>query len=151
MGHILIVELPAVRHIATGADMVLISKIKTNEACTPKIYKFLQVMAFELNEPRRGSFSWTFPYTFISCASDSKKRLKVESLTTLSVSSCQAAFAVFMLSRCFPTASFTFAVSADVINGFGPRKPFSCGAVISSFRTVSPSCIRQSSRIRLWR
>ena len=131
--HILIVELPAIRHIATGADMALISEIETDEACTPKIYKFLQLMAFELNELRRGSFPWTFPYTFISCASNSKKRLKVESLTSLFESSCHAALAVFILSRCFLTASFTFTVSADVINGFGPREPFSFRAEMPSF------------------
>lgn len=131
--HILILELPSVRYIATGADMALISKIETDEACTPKIYKFLQLMAFELNKLRRGSFPWTFPYTFISCASNSKKRLKVESLTSLFESSCHAALAVFMLSRCFLTASFTFTVSDDVINGFGPREPFSCSAEMPSF------------------
>ena len=131
--HILILELPPVRYIATGADMALISKIKVDETCSPKIFKFLQLMAFELNKLRRGSFPWTFPYTFISCARTSKKRLKVESLTSLSESSCQAAFAVFILSRCFLTASFTLAESADVINGFGPREPFSFRADMPSF------------------
>lgn len=131
--HILIVELPAVWYIATGADMALIPKIKADATCTPKIYKFLQLMAFELNKLRRGCFPWTFPYTFISCASNSKKRLKVESLTSLFESSCHAALAVFMLSRCSLTASFTFSVSADVIKGFGPREPFSFRAEMPSF------------------
>lgn len=131
--HILIIELPAVRHITTGADMALVSKIKTDQTCTPKIYKFLQLMAFEFSKLRRGCFPWTFPYTFISCASNSKKRLKVESLTSLFESSCQAAFAVFILSRCFLTASLTAAVSPGLIKGLGPREPFSFRADMPSF------------------
>lgn len=131
--HILIIKLPAVRHITTGADMALVSKIKTHQTCTPKIYKFLQLMAFELSKLRRGCFPWTFPYMFISCASNSKKRQKVESLTSLFEFSCQAAFAVFILSRCFLTASFTAAVSSGFINGLGPRKPFSFRADMPPF------------------
>ncbi len=123
--HIFILELPTVRNVTTGAYMALISKIEIDDSCTPKIRKFLQLIAFELNKLRRGCFPWTFSYTFISCANKSKKRLKVASLTSLCESFCQAAFAVLILSRCCLTASLTAGVSALFINGFGPRDPFS--------------------------
>lgn len=123
--HIFIVKLPTIRDITTGAYMALISKIEIDDPCTPKICKFLQLIAFELNKLRRGCFPWTFPYTFISCASKSKKRLNVASLTSFCEFFCQAALAVLILSRCSLTAALTAGVSALLINGAGPREPFS--------------------------
>lgn len=126
-GHedILIFELPAVRHISASAYMAFIPEEEVDMLCTPKFYKFLQLKAFELDQLRRGQFPWTFSYTFISCANKSKKRLKVALLTSLFDSSCHAALAFLMLSLWSLTAFFTAAVSEALINGFGPREPFS--------------------------
>lgn len=130
---ILIVELPSIWNIATGADMALVSEKEIDCSCTPKIYKFLQLIAFELNKLRRGIYPWTFSYTFISCASKSKKRLKVASLTSRFDSFCHSDFAVLMLSLWFVTASLTDCVSAAVIKGLGPLIPFSLRPSMPSF------------------
>lgn len=130
---ILIVELPSVRDIATGADMALISEKEIDYSCTPKIFKFLQLIAFELNKLRRGILPWTFPYTFISCARKSKKRLKVASLTSRFDSFCQSDFAALILSLWFVTAFLTACVSASVIKGLGPLAPFSLRPSMPSF------------------
>lgn len=130
---ILIVELPSIRDIATGADMALISEKEIDRPCTPKICKFLQLIAFELNKLRRGIYPWTFSYTFISCASKSKKRLNVASLTSRFDSFCHSDFAVLILSLWLVTASLTAGVSAAVINGLGPLVPFSFSPSMPSF------------------
>ena len=130
---IFIVELPSIRNIATGADMALISEKEIDCSCTPKICKFLQLIAFELNKLRRGIYPWTFSYTFISCASKSKKRLKVASLTSRFDSFCHSDFAVFILSLWFVTASLTAGVSDAVIKGLGPLAPFSLRPSMPSF------------------
>lgn len=130
---ILIVELPSVRNIPTGAYMALVSEKEIDCPCTPKICKFLQLVAFELNKPRRGIYPWTFPYTFISCASKSKKRLKVASLTSRFDSFCHSDLAVLTLSLWFVTASLTAGVSAAVIKGLGPLTPFSLRPSMPAF------------------
>lgn len=130
---ILIVELPFIRNIATGADMALISEKEIDCPCTPKTYKFLQLIAFELNKLRRGIYPWTFSYTFISCASKSKKCLNVASLTSRFDSFCHSAFAVLILSLWFVTASLPAGVSSAVIKGLGPLVPFSFRPSIPSF------------------
>lgn len=130
---IFIAELPSIRNIATGADMALVSEKEIDHSCTPKICKFLQLIAFELNKLRRGIFPWTFSYTFISCASKSKKRLKVASLTSRFDSFCHSDFAVLILSLWFVTASLTAGVSATVIKGLGPLIPFSLRPSMPSF------------------
>ena len=130
---IFIVELPSIRNIATGADMALVSEKEIDCSCTPKICKFLQLIAFELNKLRRGIFPWTFPYTFISCASKSKKRLNVASLTSRFDSFCHSDFAVLILSLWFVTASLTACVSDAVIKGLGPLVPFSLRPSMPSF------------------
>ncbi len=123
--NIFIVKLPAVGHIAACADMAFVSEVKVDGTDAPQFYKFLQLSAFELHQLRRGLVPWAFSYTLISCANKSKKRLKVDSLTSLFDAACHSAFAVFTLSRCFLTASLTASVSAEPISGFGPRPPFS--------------------------
>ena len=122
---ILFGELPSVRHISACAYMALVSEPKVYIACSPKICKFLQLKDLKVDQLRRGSFPWAFPYTLISCAKTSKKRLKVDSLTCLLEEHSHASFAFLMLCRCFLTASFTAGVSFLLIRGFCPRPPFS--------------------------
>lgn len=122
---ILFGELPSVRHISTCAYMALVSEPKVYMSCFPKIYKFLQLEDLELHQLRRGRLPWAFPYTLISCAKTSKKRLKIDSLTCLLQDDSHASFAFLMLCRCLRTASFTAGVSLLLISGFWPRPPFS--------------------------
>lgn len=122
---ILFGELPSVRHISACAYMALVSEPKFYKSHFPEIYKFLQLEYFKIDQLRRGCDPWAFPYTLISCAKTSKKRLKVESLTCLPEEDSHSSFAVLMLCRCFCTASFTAGVSALLISGFCPRPPFS--------------------------
>lgn len=122
---ILTAELPSVWHISSGADVAFISIIKVDETVLSLLYEFLQLLGLIRIELRRGCDPWAFPYTLISCAKTSKKRLKVESLTCLPEEDSHSSFAVLMLCRCFCTASFTAGVSALLISGFCPRPPFS--------------------------
>lgn len=123
--YILPVEMPAVRHISACADVAFVSEAQVYVSLMPEFYKFLQLEGLYLNQLRRGNSPWAFPYTLISCASKSKKRRKVMSLTCLPEDFSHSAFAVLILSLCFLTASFTAAVSDRSINGLTPRPPFS--------------------------
>ena len=122
---ILFGELPSVWHISTCAYMALVSEPKVYISSFPKIYKFLQLKDLKVYQLRRGSLPWAFPYTLISCAKTSKKRLKVDSLTCLLEEDSHSSFAFLILCRCFLTASFTAGVSFRLIRGFCPRPPFS--------------------------
>ena len=123
--NIFIIKLPTIRHVSGSAYMTLVSESEVNKSFFPEFYKFLQLKRFKIYQLRRGNSPWTYSYTFISCANNSKKRLNVVSLTFRLESSSHFALAVFMLSRCSRTASFTASVSVELIKGFAPRPPFS--------------------------
>lgn len=123
--HFFIFEMPSVWHIPAGADMALVSETKINKACLPKFYKFLQLELLEFKQLRRGLSPWAFSYSLISCVNNSKKRLKVISLTTLPELFSHSALAVLILVRCFITAALTASVSEEFISGRVPRPPFS--------------------------
>lgn len=52
-GNILIGELPAIRHIATGADMRFISEKEINMSAIIKVFKFLKFLEKQLVKRRR--------------------------------------------------------------------------------------------------
>lgn len=133
----LVLKVPAVRYISTGTDMALVSETKVYNASVPEFYKLLQLKLLEFKQLRRGYSPWAFSYPLISCVHKSKKRLKVISLTLLPELFSHSALAVFILVRCFLTASLTASVSEISISGRVPRPPFS----------RSPS--RPASRYRL--
>lgn len=120
-----IFKVPSVRHISAGTDMALVSETKIYKADLPKFYKFLQLELLELKQLRRGFSPWAFSYPLISCVNNSKKRLKVISLTTLPELCSHSALAVLILVRCFLTAALTASVSDKSIRGRVPRPPFS--------------------------
>lgn len=130
--YLLPVEMPAVRHISACAYMALVSETQVYISLLPEFYKFLQLECLYLDQLRRGDTPWAFSYTLISCASKSKKRRNVMSLTCLPDVFSHSALAILMLSLCLLTASFTAAVSDRSINGLTPRPPF-------SLRPSSPS------------
>lgn len=113
-------ELPAVRDISLCAYMALVSEVKVNESLITKIFKFLQLLALDRIELRRGCYPWAFGDTLISCARTSKKRLKVMSLAVFPEAFSHSALADFTLCRSRDTASRTNASSEQSIIGLRP-------------------------------
>lgn len=108
-------ELPSIRHIATGTNMRLISVIKIYNTFCLLIFKFFQLLALVGVELRRGLSPWTFSYTFISCTNADKKRLNVSSEALLPEDASQAAFAAFTLCRSVSMASRIVSSSASLL------------------------------------
>lgn len=117
-------ELPAIRDISLCADMALVSEVKINESLITKIFKFLQLLALNRIELRRGCYPWAFWDTLISCARTSKKRLKVMSLAVFPEAFSHSALADFTLCRSRDTASRTNASSEQSIIGLRPCPGF---------------------------
>lgn len=122
--YILSGELPAVWHISLRADMAFVSEVKVNESLITKIFKFLQLLALDRIELRRGCYPWAFGDTLISCARTSKKRLKVISLAVFPDASSHSALASLTLCRSCETASRTNASSEQSIIGLRPCPGF---------------------------
>lgn len=112
---ILSLELPPVRHVATGAYMGFIPVIKVYKVFLVLILKFLQLLALVCVELRRGLSPWTFSYTFISRANADKKRLNVSSEALLPEDASQVAFAAFTLCRSASMASRIVSSSASLL------------------------------------
>lgn len=117
---ILLTELPAVRHIAFGADMALVGIEKVYPSFGGLLFKFLQLLGLVLVELRRGFSPWAFPYTLISCANADKKRLKVDSLASLPLDCCHASRALFTLCLFCSIARRTASSSEQSIIGLRP-------------------------------
>lgn len=117
-------ELPAIRDISLCADMAFVSEVKVNEPLITKIFKFLQLLALNRIELRRGCYPWAFGDTLISCARTSKKRLKVMSLAVFPEAFSHSALADFTLCRSRDTASRTNASSEQSIIGLRPCPGF---------------------------
>lgn len=129
---VLLGELPAVRDISLCAYMALVSEVKVNESLITKIFKFLQLLALDRIELRRGCYPWAFGYTLISCARTSKKRLKVISLAFFPDDASQRFLAAFTLCRSCDTASRTRVSSVLSIIGFRPCPGFVLSPAIPS-------------------
>ena len=117
---ILSTELPAVRHIAFGADMALVGVEEVYPSFGGLLFKFLQLLGLVLVELRRGFSPWAFPYTLISCANADKKRLKVDSLASLPLDCCHASRALFTLCLSCSIARRTASSSEQFIIGLRP-------------------------------
>ena len=167
-------ELPAVRDIFLCAYVAFVSEVKVNESLITKIFKFLQLLALDRIELRRGCYPWAFGDTLISCAKTSKKRLKVMSLIIFPEDASHKVLAAFTLCRSRETASRTSVSSELSIVGlrpcpgfvFNPDMPSLAylfvqlkteGVVTSSFRATSSldrfSLLRSMARQRtrnLW-
>ena len=117
---ILAPELPAVGHVALGADMALVGIEEVYQAVFRLPFKFLQLLGLVLVELRRGFSPWAFPYTLISCANADKKRLKVDSLASLPLACCQASRALFTLCLSCSIARRTASSSEQSIIGLRP-------------------------------
>ena len=113
-------ELPAVRHVALGADMALICIEEVYPSFGGLLFKFLQLLGLVLVELRRGFSPWAFPYTLISCANADKKRLKVDSLASLPLACCHASRALFTLCLSCSIARRTVSSSEQFIIGLRP-------------------------------
>ena len=118
--HILPTELPAIRHVAFGADVAFIGVEEVYPPFFCLLFKFLQLLYLVFVELRRGFSPWAFPYTLISCASAAKKRLNVDSLASLPVACCHASRALFTLWRSCSIASRTASSSEQSIIGLRP-------------------------------
>ena len=70
--HILLTELPAVRHITFGAYMTFVGIIEVYFAVSVQMFKFLQLLALVRIGLRRGYSPWAFSYSLISCANAEK-------------------------------------------------------------------------------
>lgn len=119
--YILITELPAIGHIAFGADMAFIPVIEVNKSGNGLTFEFLQLLGLIRIELRRGLTLGTFPYTSISRANADKKALKVLSLASLPEACCQASFAFLTLCLSFSMAMRTASSSEQSIIGLRPR------------------------------
>ena len=117
---VLSAELPAVRHIALGADMALVGVEEVYPPFGGLLFKFLQLLGLVLVELRRGFSPWAFPYTLISCANADKKRLKVDSLASLPLACCHASRALFTLCLSCSIARRTASSSEQSIIGLRP-------------------------------
>lgn len=117
-------KLPAIRDIALCAHMALVSKEKVNKSLIAQFFKFLQLLALNRIEVRRGGHPWAFGNTLISCARTSKKRLKVISLTFFPEDASQRFFAAFTLCLSCETAFRTSASSEQSIIGLRPCPDF---------------------------
>lgn len=125
-------ELPAVRDISLCAYMAFVSEVKVDESLITEIFKFLQLLALNRIELRRGGYPWAFGDTLISCARTSKKRLKVMSLAIFPEAFSHSALADFTLCRSRDTASRTNTSSEQSIIGLRP-----CPALV--FNPFMPS------------
>lgn len=117
-------KLPAIRNIALCAYMAFITKEKVNKSLIAQIFKFLQLLALNRIEVRRGIHPWAFGDTLISCARTSKKRLKVISLAFFPDEASQRFLAAFTLCLSCDTASRTNASSVQSIIGLRPCPGF---------------------------
>ena len=117
---VLSTKLPAVRHVAIGADMALVGVEEVYPSFGGLPFKFLQLLGLVLVELRRGFSPWAFPYTLISCANADKKRLKVDSLASLPLACCHASRALFTLWRSCSIALRTASSSEQSIIGLRP-------------------------------
>ena len=118
---ILSLKLPRIGHIPFSTDMALVAIIQIYAALRGQAFKFLQLLALIGIELRRRFSLWAFSYTLISCTNALKKRLKVMSLASLPVASCQACRALLTLWRSSAIAAFTASSSEQSIMGFLPR------------------------------
>lgn len=126
-------KLPAIRDISLCAYMALVSEVKVNESLITKILKFLQLLALNRIELRRGCYPWAFGDTLISCAKTSKKRLKVMSLAVFPEAFSHSSLADFTLCRSCDTASRTNASSEQSIIGLRPCPGLVFNPLIPSF------------------
>lgn len=126
-------KLPAVRNISLCAYMAFISEVKVNKPLIAKIFKFLQLLALDRIELRRGCYPWAFGDTLISCARTSKKRLNVMSLAVFPEAFSHIALADFTLCRSRDTASRTNASSEQSIIGLRPCPGLVFNPLIPSF------------------
>ncbi len=117
-------KLPAIRNIALCAYMAFISEEKINKSLITQVFKFLQLLALNRIEVRRGIHPWAFWDTLISCARTSKKRLKVISLACFPEDASQRFLAAFTLCLSCDTASRTNASSVQSIIGLRPWPGF---------------------------
>ena len=138
--HILPTELPAVRHIALGADVAFIGVEEVYFPIFCLLFKFLQILNLVFVELRRGLSPWAFPYTLISCANAAKKRLNVDSLASLPVACCHASRALFTLCRSCSIARRTASSSEQSIIGLRPLP-----GLVS--RPLMPSVLYRSSHL----
>ncbi len=118
---ILSLKLPRIGHVPFCTDMALIAIIQIYTTLRGQAFKFLQLLALIGIELRRRFSLWPFSYTLISCTNALKKRLKVMSLDSLPVASCQACRALLTLCRSSAIAAFTDSSSELSIIGFLPR------------------------------
>lgn len=65
-------KLPAVWYISLCTHMAFISEEKVNKPLITQTFKFLQLLALNCIELRRGCYPWAFGDTLISCAKTSK-------------------------------------------------------------------------------
>ena len=117
-------KLPAVWYISLCTHMAFISEEKVNKPLITQTFKFLQLLALNCIELRRGCYPWAFGDTLISCARTSKKRLKVMSLAVFPEAFSQSSLALFTLCRSRETASRTNASSEKSIIGLRPWPGF---------------------------
>ena len=117
-------ELPAIWYISLCAHMAFISEEKVNKPLITQVFKFLQLLALDCIELRRGCYPWAFGDTLISCAKTSKKRLKVMSLAVFPEDFSHSSLAHFTLCRSRHTASLTNASSEQSIIGLRPWPGF---------------------------
>lgn len=132
--YILSGKLPTIRNVPFGANVAFIGIVEGNTSLTFLLFKFLQLLILVLVELRRGDSPWAFPYTLISCANADKKRLKVKSLASFPVASCQATLALLTLCLSCSIAARTASVSEQSIIGFRPRPGRVCRPAMPSER-----------------
>lgn len=117
-------KLPAIGDVPLCAHMAFISKEKVNKSLITQFFKFLQLLAFNRIEVRRGIHPWAFWDTLISCARTSKKRLNVISLAFFPDDASHKFLAAFTLCLSCDTASRTNVSSVQSIIGLRPWPGF---------------------------
>ena len=117
-------KLPSIWYISLCAHMAFISEEKINKSLITQNFKFLQLLALNRIELRRGCYPWAFGDTLISCAKTSKKRLKVMALALFPEAFSHTSLAHFTLCRSRDTASLTKASSEQSIIGLRPWPGF---------------------------
>lgn len=113
-------QLPAVRDISFSTSVALIGIIEPYASIRRLAFKFLQLLDLVFIELRRGYSPWAFSYSLISCANADKKRLKVESLTSLPEACSHAALALLTLCLSCSIARRTASSSEQSMIGFRP-------------------------------
>ncbi len=116
-------KLPSIWYISLCAHMAFISEEKINKSLIAQAFKFLQLLALNRIELRRGCYPWAFGDTLISCAK-TKKRLKVMALALFPEAFSHSSLALFTLCRSRDTASLTNASSEQSIIGLRPCPGF---------------------------